>query len=684
MSAAPRSPAPLAPDDAEDAAAARDRIAQAEQALRALLDPGDAVLTAALHEPAHALLQALQQLRDQDLLPGSATHRALQQRLLGPLTPVQRTLVSAPDHGHQLVLAGPGSGKTRVIAHRIAWLLQARQVPARQIVALAFNRGAAAELRQRLHALAGEPARGVTVLTHHAMALRLIGRPLADSEHEGVPIDFARMLDEAVALLQAEPERPRPTHLFVDEYQDMSPAQYALVGALAGPRTQLMAVGDDDQTIYGFGGASIEFIRRFCDDYAPVRTTLLLENFRSTAPILAVAERLIAPVTERMKGADAPVRRAASRQDEPPGAPVRLIDAPADAGLQAARVLDEVRRLLAEDAALRPGEIAVLARTRRSLAAVQALCLLEGLRCEVAPRPQATHRLTVLHTREGRRLLDLLERPGVAHRRAAAPMRWAGLQARHRPSHPIWQDLLLLATELAQVAPARARPAELIEQLHTLAREPRRAASPQALRLMTAHAAKGLEFRHVIVMDGDDWLAGDDERRLLYVAATRAVETLVLMRARPSRHGLMDDIGLEALQETGGLALLAELRPATPPGTASAHRRMLPVSPADIDLGHAGRMPPGHVLHTRLARLEAGDPVRLIGRRIENARGEWVGQLSRRAGGLEQRARAPGLPGRVTAILVRQRAQASEAFRADLHCERWEVPLIEVVVDTPD
>ena len=95
-------------------------------------------------------------------------------------------------------------------------------------------------------------------------------------------------------------------------------------------------------------------------------------------------------------------------------------------------------------------------------------------------------------------------------------------------------------------------------------------------------------------------------------------------------------------------------------------------------------MPPGHVLHARLARLEAGDPVRLIGRRIENLRGEPIGQLSRRAGALERLARAPGLPGRITAILVRQRAQAGEAFRADLHCERWEVPLIEVVVDAPD
>lgn len=630
-------------------------------------------LEAALQAPAEAIARALRQLG-----------------LLEALTPVQRTLVGAEPAGHQLVLAGPGAGKTRVIAHRIAWLLQVRQVAPRQIVALAFNRGAAAELRQRLQQLVGETARGVTVLTHHAMALRLTGGRLAGSERDDAPIDFARLLDDAVAQLRGAAHPPQPAHLFVDEYQDMSPAQYALVAALTGPHTRLMAVGDDDQTIYGFGGASIEFIRRFRQDYAPVTTTFLVENFRSSAHILAVAARLIAPAAERMKGDDAPVRVADLRAHEPPGGRwqaldaedgrgrVRLIDAPADATRQSALVLDEVRRLLRLDPALRPGDIAVLARTRRTLAALQALCLLEGLRCELVPRPQAPTRLTVLHTREGHRLLELLERADRPVRRSAGLVRWSAAQLRRRPGHPVWQDLHLLASELAAAVAPRLAATELVERLHELARETRRAGSAQALRLMTAHAAKGLEFRHVVVMDADDWLPGDDERRLLYVAATRAAETLALMRARPSRHGLLDDPGLQALEA------VQRLSPPVPAGEVPAPRHMLAISPADIDLGHAGRMPPGHRLHRRLAGLEAGDPVRLIGRRIENARGELVGQLSRRAQALEQRARPPGLPGRVTAILVRHREQAGEAFRADLHCARWEVPLVEVVVtDVP-
>ena len=105
--------------------------------------------------------------------------------------PVQQALVGMPEQGNHLVLAGPGSGKTRVIVHRIAYLLRVRRVAPEHIIALAFNRSAAMELRRRLAALVGDDARGVTVLTYHAMALRLTGTSL-----EGVPCRHAPLLVE--------------------------------------------------------------------------------------------------------------------------------------------------------------------------------------------------------------------------------------------------------------------------------------------------------------------------------------------------------------------------------------------------------------------------------------------------------------------------------------------------------
>ena len=130
---------------------------------------------------------------------------------------------------------------------------------------------------------------------------------------------FKAVLAEAVALLsgkglppeEADEQRERLLAGFrwilVDEYQDVGPEQYELISALAGRTRQdedgklsLFAVGDDDQNIYAFSGASVEFIRRFADDYA-AKPAFLVENYRSTAHIIAAANAVIGPAADRMK-----------------------------------------------------------------------------------------------------------------------------------------------------------------------------------------------------------------------------------------------------------------------------------------------------------------------------------------------------------------------------------------------
>ncbi|MEO8411248.1 MAG: UvrD-helicase domain-containing protein, partial [Propionivibrio sp.] len=200
----------------------------------------------------------------------------------------QRDIVADDlDSADVLVLAGPGSGKTRVLVHRIAYLMRVRRENPRAIVALAYNRHAAVQIRQRLQALIGDDARGVTVLTLHALAMRLTGASLLDQSANADEDVFARIIDDAVALFKGEGLPPEEADqqrdrllagfrwILVDEYQDVTSGQYALISALAGRtradedgRINLLAVGDDDQNIYAFNGASVEFIRRFEADYA--------------------------------------------------------------------------------------------------------------------------------------------------------------------------------------------------------------------------------------------------------------------------------------------------------------------------------------------------------------------------------------------------------------------------------
>ncbi len=181
-----------------------------------------------------------------------------------------------------LVLAGPGSGKTRVLVHRIAYLIRARRENPRGILALAYNRHAAVQIRQRLGELIGGDARGVSVLTLHALAMRLVGASMLEQRAGADQDFFKKIIEQAVSLLkgdnlppeEADEQRDRLLAGFrwilVDEYQDIAPEQYELISALAGRtrqdedgRINLFAVGDDDQNIYAFNGASVEFIRRF-------------------------------------------------------------------------------------------------------------------------------------------------------------------------------------------------------------------------------------------------------------------------------------------------------------------------------------------------------------------------------------------------------------------------------------
>ena len=315
--------------------------------------------------------------------------------------PVQQRIVSDDrDTTNVLALAGPGSGKTRVLVHRIAYLVRARRQNPRGILALAYNRHAAVQIRSRLRALIGDDANGVTVLTCHALAMRLAGVSFESLLARDGDDPFERAMQQAVDLLEgkglppdeADEQRERLLAGFrwilVDEYQDIGPAQYRLVSALAG-RTQrddegkltLFAVGDDDQNIYAFSGASVEFIRKFEIDYS-ARLAFLTENYRSTAHIVTASNSLIVSARDRIK-ADHPITVDRARRADPPGGAwqardpvgrgrVQLLSAAASPAGQALMAVDELRRLAALDVDWDWARTAVIAHNWRTLEPVRA------------------------------------------------------------------------------------------------------------------------------------------------------------------------------------------------------------------------------------------------------------------------------------------------------------------------
>ncbi|MCY3732874.1 MAG: AAA family ATPase, partial [Chloroflexi bacterium] len=253
--------------------------------------------------------------------------------------PSQRRLVADDrESANLLVLAGPGSGKTRVLVHRIAYLIRVRREDPRGMLALAYNRHAAVEIRQRLGELIGDDSKGVLVLTCHALAMRLVGASFAeradrpDSEH------FQEILNQAAALLRGEGLAPDEAEesrdrllagfrwILVDECQDVGTDEYDLISAVAGrtltetdAKLTLFAVGHDDQNIYAFKGSSAKFIRSFEQDYQ-AKPAYLTDNYRSTRHIIEAANSVIEPARHRMK-ADNEIQIDKRRAKHPAGGP---------------------------------------------------------------------------------------------------------------------------------------------------------------------------------------------------------------------------------------------------------------------------------------------------------------------------------------------------------------------------
>jgi len=588
-----------------------------------------------------------------------------------------------------LVLAGPGSGKTRVLVHRIAYLVRVRRENPHGIVALAYNRHAAVQIRQRLCELIGDDARGVTVLTLHALAMRLVGVSFAEKSDSDD--GFRQILIDATALLrgdgllpdEADIQRDRLLAGFrwilVDEYQDVDEAMYQLISALAGRtrtdedgKINLFAVGDDDQNIYGFKGASVGFIRSFQEDYQ-ARPVYLIENYRSTAHIIDVANALITPAAARMKALH-PIRIDKARAKNSPGGDaqdivaqgrVQILSAGNSEITQAIAVMTELERLAALDPGWDWANCAVIAREWKWLNAVRCYCEWRGIPAQFA-REDSFH---FWRLRETQTLLDWLKEKPLLD------MAQLNEFIAGQTDEPAWEMLRVAINEYELETGGSELPTDhFCDWLAEWGREARRKQS--GLMLVTAHRAKGLEFKHVAVLDGswqhDEQGDRDAGRRLYYVAMTRARKSLILARL---------DTGNTLLDELPDLpSLLRRPTSANPIPDVSLDRQYQLPALKEIDIGYAGRNALGESVHDDIARLTYGSPLTL---QAVNRVWYLLDEHGRRVGKMANAYSPPRgmqcVEARVHAIVVWKNAADADAKYRPPKCERWEVVVPELI-----
>lgn len=643
-----------------------------------------------------------------ELLSYATTAQSFHRIVSELANPVQTRIVTAPTDKNMLILAGPGSGKTRVIVHRCAYLLRVKRVRAESILICCFNRQAAIDLRRRLQDLVGADGRGVVVKTYHSLAMRLLGYSFAGSRNpHSTAADLHQLIPKAIALLRGlvippglEPDEIRERvlagfqYILVDEYQDIDQDQYDLISAIAGrtqddpdQRLSILAVGDDDQNIYSFRGANVQFIRRFREDYN-AEAQYLVENYRSTRNIITVSNRLISQNEDRMKTAH-PICINSSRLSHPAGGVfeakdaytkgrVQMVNLPPDSD-SARVVISELLRL--KDIGVSDwASVAVLGRIHQDLAQVRSLAEQEGIPIRWwADRDQ----IPPLHqVREIHAFLEWL-RTLMAHSIKAENLITASQPFIQNWETNPWTAFLnqTLQDWKAESSNAELPVSEALEFIWGVCTEARRNVGyGQGVNLSTIHAAKGTEHDHVLLVGSWPLMTSsadhEEARRALYVGMTRARHTLTIFNHKVEVGSLVDTLeGPEVV------------RTCLPSSEKKRRGREIAYSVLGLEflfLGYAGLFAEQHKIHSHLSRLQPGEKVELKadGERIyvQNKDGQRVAALSRKAQE-EWKSRLDTIhEARVLAVVRRTSEQdQDEQWRGRRQVQSWEVPVVEVV-----
>ncbi len=429
-------------------------------------------------------------------------------KLFAELSSVQREIIDNDTSKYIVVAAGPGSGKTKVLVHKLASLMLLEDVKHEQLLMVTFSRAAATEFRRRLYDLIGNAAGFIEIKTFHSYCFDLIGRMGNLEDAKTVVQDAAQMIQNG----DVEIGRITKTVLVIDEAQDMDENEYKMVCALMERNDDLrvIAVGDDDQNIYEFRGSSSRYFEEFLAQ-ENAKKYELLDNYRSARNIVAFANQFVQQIMHRMKST--PIFAA---KDGEPGV-VELVQC-------VSRNLEEpvtVKAVRVRDR----GSVCILTTTNDEALRVVGLLKKKGVRAKLIQSNDGFDLYNMIELRYFmKKITKELTAPVIPQEL------WDVTKDRMISVYKNSSNLALCLAILEAFVLENKRKyrSDLEIFLHESNIEDFFINDNQDIVVSTMHKSKGREFDEVIMMLDHVSFDTDERRRLLYVGMTRAKKGLYL------------------------------------------------------------------------------------------------------------------------------------------------------------
>ncbi len=429
-------------------------------------------------------------------------------QLIGDLSPTQSAIIGDQESKYIAVAAGPGSGKTRVLVHKLASLLLMEDVKHEQLLMLTFSRAAATEFKKRLLGLIGNAANFIEIKTFHSYCFDLLGKVGSLEKSD----DILTKTIEKIKSGEVEPNRITKTVLVIDEAQDMDEDEFALISTLMerNEDMRVIAVGDDDQNIFEFRGASSKYLEQFIEGSKATKYELT-DNYRSKSNLVDFTNQFVTSIRKRLK--DTPI---VARQTD--NGKIKVVR------YQSGNLITPlVQDILATGLT---GTTCVLTKTNEEALQITGLLLRNGMQAQLI---QTNEGFSLFNLAEIRFFLNCLNQADDIF--IISEDVWADakreLRERFRNSSKL-EICNNLIRDFEQTNPKVRYKSDLEVFIRESRLEDFCSEDGETVFVSTIHKAKGKEFDNVFLMLDNFDPAKDEAKRQLYVAMTRAIQNLTI------------------------------------------------------------------------------------------------------------------------------------------------------------